>query len=65
LRHCDRQLTSTGGSAARRLHPTDTDSDGDSIPLAQGTNRIGLLVESGGTLNGNITPEWPDHGRRE
>lgn len=34
---------------------TDTDSDGDlDGPLAQGTNRVGLLVEPGGTMTGNI-----------
>lgn len=33
----------------------DTDDDDDlDGPLAQGTNRIGILVEPGGTLNGNI-----------
>ncbi|RYZ03295.1 MAG: hypothetical protein EON61_15535, partial [Alphaproteobacteria bacterium] len=34
---------------------TDTDSDGDlDGPLAQGSNRVGLLVEPGGTMTGNI-----------
>jgi len=34
---------------------TDTDSDGDlDGPLAQGTNRVGLLVEPGGTMTGDI-----------
>ena len=34
---------------------TDTDNDGDlDGPLAQGTNRVGVLLESGGTMNGNI-----------
>jgi len=34
---------------------TDTDNDTDlDGPLAQGSNRIGILVEAGGTLNGNI-----------
>lgn len=34
---------------------TDTDNDGDlDGPVAQGTNRIGVLVEPGGTLTGNI-----------
>lgn len=34
---------------------TDTDSDEDlDGPLAQGTNRVGVLVEPGGTLTGNI-----------
>lgn len=50
-------FTNTGTiSLLEDYTPTDTDSDGDlDGPLAQGTNRIGLLVESGGTLNGNIT----------
>jgi uncharacterized protein with beta-barrel porin domain len=35
---------------------TDTDADDDlDGALATGSNRVGLLVESGGTLNGNIT----------
>lgn len=39
---------------------TDTDNDGDlDGPLAQGTNRIGVLVESGGALTGNITSTGP------
>jgi uncharacterized protein with beta-barrel porin domain len=34
---------------------TDTDNDGDlDGPLAQGTNRVGVLLESGGAMNGNI-----------
>lgn len=34
---------------------TDTDSDGDlDGALAQGTNRIGVLVESGGAMTGNL-----------
>src|SRR5690606_13310118 len=34
---------------------TDTDDDGDlDGPLAAGTNRIGLLLESGGVMNGDI-----------
>lgn len=34
---------------------TDTDNDGDlDGPVAQGTGRFGLLVDPGGTLNGNI-----------
>ena len=34
---------------------TDTDADADlDGPLAQGTGRVGLLVEPGGALNGNI-----------
>ncbi len=50
-------FTSTGAlSLLEDYTPTDTDNDGDNDgPFAQGTNRIGLLVESGGTLNGNIT----------
>jgi uncharacterized protein with beta-barrel porin domain len=35
---------------------TDTDSDGDlDGPVATGTGRAGILVQSGGTLTGNIT----------
>ncbi len=35
---------------------TDTDSDGDlDGPLAQGTGRVGLLLEAGGALTGNIS----------
>ena len=35
---------------------TDTDNDGDlDGPLAQGTNRIGVLVESGGAMTGNLS----------
>lgn len=34
---------------------TDTDGDGDlDGPLAQGTNRIGVLLEPGGAMTGNI-----------
>lgn len=34
---------------------TDSDNDGDlDGPLAQGTNRVGLLVEPGGAMTGNI-----------
>ncbi len=34
---------------------TDTDDDDDlDGPLAQGTNRVGVLVEPGGTLTGNL-----------
>ena len=34
---------------------TDTDNDGDlDGPLAQGTNRVGVLVESGGAMTGNL-----------
>lgn len=34
---------------------TDTDNDGDlDGPLAQGTNRIGVLVDPGGAMTGNI-----------
>ncbi len=34
---------------------TDTDNDGDlDGPLAQGSNRVGLLVEPGGVMTGNI-----------
>lgn len=49
--------TSTGTiSMLEDYTRTDTDSDGDPDgPLAQGTNRIGLLVAPGGTFNGNIT----------
>ncbi len=39
---------------------TDADSDGDlDGPNAQGTGRIGILVEPGGTLNGNLTISSP------
>lgn len=35
---------------------TDTDNDKDlDGPLVQGTNRIGVLVESGGAMTGNVT----------
>jgi len=35
--------------------PTDTDNDGDlDGPFAQGTNRFGIHVLSGGTFTGNI-----------
>ncbi len=34
---------------------TDTDNDGDlDGPLATGSNRVGVLIEPGGTMNGNI-----------
>ncbi|MFT3725419.1 MAG: hypothetical protein QM773_17760 [Hyphomonadaceae bacterium] len=49
--------TSTGTiSLLEDYTRTDTDGDGDlDGPLAQGTNRIGLLVAPGGTFNGNIS----------
>lgn len=43
-------------SLAEDYTRTDTDSDGDlDGPLAQGTNRTGLLLAPGGALTGNIS----------
>ncbi|MDP3491815.1 MAG: hypothetical protein Q8R82_01785, partial [Hyphomonadaceae bacterium] len=49
-------FTSTASvSAIEDYTRTDTDADGDlDGPLAQGTNRIGVLVESGGAMTGNL-----------
>jgi len=41
--------------------PTDTDNDGDlDGPFAQGTNRFGIHVLSGGTYSGNIVNAGTD-----